>query len=137
MHSPINSFSLEEIYLQASNSFFSIGSVGHGYSDFLLCGIKIKKFSSGEIVLLNALSSIDSDYLPLSNDKAIYIFIHGWDVGCWLIAKALYLKKINHLNDKIKIETNIRRNSKVIKKYNIRREELIILVARINKRLSK
>jgi hypothetical protein len=126
-------YTIEDIWHQAVNDSMSVNTSFEGHHSYLFKGIKIVK--QGKRIVIYNTKLMGLNYNPVLEDELYYFLMHGFREGVINVLKCTYLKKINLLNDKIKVEMNNRNNLKHYQSLKNRREELINKYSKISKSL--
>ena len=117
-------YSLEDIYLQAfKDEAALIKPLDYGIS-IVNNGVKLQKFPS-KTEILNCSKSGDY-YQELTEDEYTMFFIYGWNEGGVRLSLMNYKKKLDMIEERMRIEINTRKNDKHIKKLKATRESLLI-----------
>jgi len=125
-------YSKEDIYSQALKDQNAYHSLGNSVVNF---GVKIQKFLS-KTEILNC--SRNGDYFQECNDEEYQLFfIHGWIKGGLRLSMMNYKRKLDLIEEKIKMEVNTRKNNKHIKKLKSSRENLLIKYSKRIKQLNQ
>jgi len=128
-------YSLEDIYLQAfKDENALIKPLDYGIS-IVNNGVKLQKFPS-KTEILNCSKSGDY-YQELTEDEYTMFFIYGWNEGGVRLSLMNYKKKLDMIEEGMRVEINTRKNDKHIKKLKATRESLLIKYSKKNKQLNK
>tara|TARA_R110000751_G_scaffold92044_2_gene180296 strand:- start:7494 stop:7904 length:411 start_codon:yes stop_codon:yes gene_type:complete len=128
-------YSLEDIYLQALEDEHALTRpLDHGVS-IVNNGVKLQKFLS-KTEILNCSKNGDY-YQELTEDEYSMFFIYGWNEGGVRLSLMNYKKKLDMIEERMRIEINTRKNDKHIKKLKATRESLLIKYSKKNKQLNK
>ena len=128
-------YSLEDIYLQALEDEHALTRpLDHGVS-IVNNGVKLQKFLS-KTEILNCSKNGDY-YQELTEDEYSMFFIYGWNEGGVRLSLMNYKKKLDMIEERMRIEINTRKNDKHIKKLKATRETLLIKYSKKNKQLNK
>jgi hypothetical protein len=128
-------YSIEEVYSQSLSDEFSIQvkkPLGFSVVNY---GVKIQKFNS-KIELLNC-SKSGNYFQEFTEDEYNLFYQYGWKEGGVRLSLLNYKRKLDLVNDKIRIEINTRKNNKHISKLKSTRENLLVRYATRNKQLNK
>ena len=103
-------YSLNDIFIQASDDPSSSPLHGNGYESYLLYGIKIVKDNeTSEIELLNTAKS--GDFYHSLNQEDINLFHDGgWRYGIYVISLSNYRAKLDRIEQQIKKHVNEKPN---------------------------
>jgi len=103
-------YSLNDIFIQASDDSSSSPLHGNGYESYLLYGIKIVKDNeTSQIQLLNTAKS--GDFYHSLNQEHINLFHDGgWRYGIYVISLSNYRAKLDRIERQIKKHVNEKPN---------------------------
>ena len=103
-------YSLNDIFIQASDDPSSSPLHGNGYESYLLYGIKIVKDNeTSQIQLLNTAKS--GDFYHSLNQEDINLFHDGgWRYGIYVISLFNYRAKLDRIEQQIKKHVNEKPN---------------------------
>ena len=103
-------YSLNDIFIQASDDPSSSPLHGNGYESYLLYGIKIVKDNeTSQIQMLNTAKS--GDFYHSLNEEDMYLFHEGgWRYGIYVISLSNYRAKLDRIEKQIKKHVNEKQN---------------------------
>tara|TARA_R110002020_G_scaffold73207_10_gene187740 strand:+ start:833 stop:1231 length:399 start_codon:yes stop_codon:yes gene_type:complete len=118
-------YSLEDLYNQAVQDSSSYKFSHSGKEGIIKLGFMLNKFPNN-IQILN--TSRGGDYYKELTQEEYSIFrLNGWEKGVLLISMGNYLRKLEMIEDRIKIEINTRKNDKYIKGLKTSRDKILNL----------
>jgi hypothetical protein len=125
-------YSVEEVYEQAQKDYKAIKPNEHSVINN---GVKIQQFPS-KTEILNCGRS--GDFFQECNKEEYKIFFkYGWREGGIRLSMLNCKRKLDIVEQKIKMEVNTRKNDKHIQKLKNTRESLLLKYSNRNKQLNK
>tara|TARA_R110000765_G_scaffold45059_1_gene93190 strand:+ start:169 stop:582 length:414 start_codon:yes stop_codon:yes gene_type:complete len=128
-------YSIEDIYSQAITDNHSIQQEKTLGFSVINYGVKIQQFNS-KTEILNCGRS--GDYFQECNEEEyLLFFIHGWRKGGIRLSMMNCKRKLDMIEEKIKMEINTRKNDKHIQRLKTSRENLLIKYSKRNQQLKQ
>lgn len=128
-------YSLEDIYIEASQDTDCIHYDMPNGVGFINYGVKLQRFST-TIELLNC--GRGGDYFKeLTEEEYNFFFKHGWREGGLRLIIGNCKRKLAMIEERMREEMNTRKNDKHIQKLKIQRENILKKYATYNNKLTK
>lgn len=118
-------YSLEDLYNQAMHDLGSHKFSHSGKMGIIKLGFMLNKYPS-RMEILNTSRGGDY-YKELTHEEYDTFYLNGWEKGVLLISMGNCLRKLNMIEDRIKIEINTRKNDKYIRGLKTSRDKILNL----------
>ena len=128
-------FNLAHVWEQAVSDYGSANLDTRLEQARLSYGIKIV-YRAGEIIIYN--TTIGGDYyIELSGTEYLIFEEHGWKVGCYRMVLDNCIERLDHIERKIRVETNSKKSRKGIIKLKQDRERVMNNYRTITTKINK
>ena len=119
------SLGLEDVYYQASNSYYAVNVSNAQYDAYVLKGILIKKYKdTGSIEICNTKKG-GYKYPEIPDDDYNIFLEHGFEMGCIELSLKNITESLGIVKEVIQLEITKRRNTKALASAKGRREMLL------------